>query len=118
AAGLSIAPLDVAKHTLPFALELTSPLGPVGRKAEAAWRAVEDRLLCLLPVLAPGRVQVELERLCQGRQHHFAEISARLSPREDHPLEDGNAGIAQHQLRVHLAAGTHPVAVGTGAERG
>ena len=68
-------------------------------------------------MLAPGRVEVELERLGERREHDLAQVAGRLAPGQDHALEDRDAGIAEHQLGVHLAPGADAVAVGAGAER-
>ena len=118
AGGFAVAPLDVAEHPFPFALVLAPPLRSVGLEPELARSAVQDGLAAPTRYARPTALEIELECLGQRRQHHLAQIPARLAPRQDDALEDRDAGIAEHEVGVHFAPGADTVAVGTGAEGG
>src|SRR6185503_18414667 len=117
AGGLAVAPLDVPKHAFPFALVLAPAASTVGLELELAWSPMKQSVPGGLAMLAPWCVQLELERLGQGRQHDLAQVAAGLTPGQNDALKDGDAGIAQHQIRVYFPTGAHAVAVGTGAKR-
>ena len=108
AGGLAVAPLDVPEHAFPVALVLAPPARPIGLEPEASGRPVEERVLGGFAVLAPRRVEIELERLGQRGSTTLRRYPRRLAPGQDHALEDRDAGIAQHQLGVHLAPGAEP----------
>ena len=65
----------------------------------------------------PRRVQIELECAGQTRQDDLAHVAARLAPRQDHPFQDRQARVAQHQVGAHLASGAESRAVGARTER-
>ena len=65
--------------------------------------------------LAPGGVQVEVEARRQPGEDGGAEVAAGHAPGEDDALQDGDRGVADHQLGVRLLAGPQPAAGGAGA---
>src|SRR2546422_8232846 len=65
----------------------------------------------------PGRVEIELEGVGERRQNHLPHVATGLPPRQDHPLEDGKARVAENQIGVHLPAGAESGALGASAER-
>src|SRR2546422_7153312 len=60
---------------------------------------------------------IELEGAGERRQNHLPHVATRLPPRQDHPLEDGKARVAEDQVGVHLPAGAESGALGASAER-
>ena len=78
---------------------------------------MEERLARGITVLAPRCGQVELECLRESRQDDFAEIPARLAPRQDHTLEDRDAGVTEHEIGIDLAPSADAVALGARTER-
>ncbi len=90
--------------------ELHRSLRPVG--------ALEQDGADGLRELPPGGVQVEAERGGQPLQDGSAQVAPRHPPGEHHPLQDGDGGVAQHQLGVGLPPCTQPSAGGAGAVGG
>src|SRR2546422_11518278 len=60
---------------------------------------------------------IELEGAGERRQNHLPHVATRLPPRQDHPLEDGKARVAEDQVGVHLPAGAESGALGASAQR-
>ena len=116
AGGLAVAALHVLENALPLALVLTPSAGAVRLEAEAARRPEQQRAPGRFRMGRPGSLDIELERLGESGQHHLPQVTGRLAPRENHALEDGDAGVAQDELAVDLAPGADAVAVGTGSE--
>src|SRR5439155_9010434 len=112
--GLAVALLDVLEDAGPARLVRAVPaLAVVLIGERAARRALQEALLHDRGEILPWRVEVELVRPGQRRQHHLAQVPARLAPREDHALEDRQTGIAEHQVGVDLATRAQPRAVRT-----
>src|SRR4029078_4738416 len=80
-------------------------------------RPVEDRIAHRLWQLAPRRVEIELDVTRERREHDLPQISARLSPGENHTLENRDARIAEDELFAHLPPRAESTAFRTGAER-
>ena len=116
ARGLLVASLDVLEHPFPLRLVL-GPLPSFGHVLEHLSRhSVYQRVTCSFAVGAPGRGEVELEGLGKGRQDDFAQRPARFPPGEDHPFENGDLPVAEHEVGVDLASGADAVTLGAGAE--
>src|SRR6185295_2208727 len=112
--GLLVAPFDVVEHPFPFRA--------LGRRARApAARvlggAVENRVAHGLGQLTPRRVEVELELPRQRRQHDLPQIPARLSPWQDHSLENRDARVAEDELFAHLSSRAEAAALRARAKR-
>ncbi|CKP52984.1 Uncharacterised protein [Mycobacterium tuberculosis] len=78
--------------------------------------AFQNRLAGLGRQLAPGRVDVEPERLAKAG-HHPGEVlrGVAVRPRRHRTLRQGAIRIGHHQLRVDLLADAQTTAFGAGA---
>src|SRR5205807_4228662 len=93
------------------------PLALVLVGERPARRAVQQYLARRGRQVFPGRVEIELEGAGERRQNHLPHVTARLTPRQDHALEDREARVAEDQVGVHLPAGAESGALRTRAER-
>ena len=59
---------------------------------------MQNRVAHRLRHVSPRRVEIELELPGERRQHHFPEVALRLTPRDDHALEQRDSRISQDQL--------------------
>ena len=111
AGAVLVALRDVAQDPAPLEL-----LGDGG--AAPGVGAVQEHLADALREVAPGGVQVEAERRGQPVQDGAAQVAAGDAPGEHHPFQDGDGGVAEHQLRVGLPPRPQPAARGARAVRG
>ncbi len=117
AGALPIAPGNVGENAFPLTLVVVSTAPLLDGVLELSPRCpVQQRVPSGLAVGSPGRREIELEGLGEGGQHDLAEVAGGLSPGQHHSLENRDAGIAQHQIGIHLASCPDSVALGTGAE--
>src|SRR6266550_6500728 len=109
--GLVVTALDIGDDSFPVRS------GCVGSRSTLAARAVEKLLFHVGTELAPGRVEVEPELFGESGENHFLQIPIRLSPRENHALEDADAQIAEYQLFADFATRAKTAARRTSTKR-
>ena len=109
--GLVVAALDIGDDSFPVRS------GCVGSRSTLAAGTVEKLLFHVGTELAPGRIEIEPELFGESGENHFLQVAIRLSPRENHALEDADARIAEYQLFADFATRAESAAGGARTER-
>ena len=117
-ARLAVAALDVGHD--PFPVVLVVPLhlpGVVGEADLHAARTVEQRVAGVGGQVLPGLARIEFVRLGQSRNHRASQVSTRLSPGQERPLQDRQRRSPHQQRPLHLLGGAQAAALHAGPMR-
>ncbi len=109
-----IAPIHVRQDPLPAVLVVSfepSRARLVGESDLHGAGAVHDGLAHLLGQFPPRRIGLELVGLRQPGHHRPSQMPRRLTPRQNHALENGDARIGDHEVRVDLLPGPQAPAI-------
>src|SRR6185437_8531341 len=108
--GLVVTALHVGDD--PFPLDVGGP-----RTAAATTRSIEQRVTRLLRQLTPRRVEIELELARESGKNCPAQISVRLTPRQNYAFRNRETAVTEYEILTDLATCAEPAALCACTER-